>query len=229
MKNLTPLVKEYLKTKSSTLLTSIFKELEQPLLDKAKYAYYEQSFCSGEYNIDEYNKKSKKFEPKTKKAYIKLKNTHEVDFSDVLQSLRLHVLLLFSKWEQKVPFEHYLLSSLKYWKPHDIIKEAFKKEIRTLNNSELTTEDDSTGIDRYCIIEPTQRDFQKEAEDKELVRQFERCFQGLTKSELKVINLLKNNPELKQSQVAEILNVKKQRVSQIYAGLRKKYKGRLDF
>jgi RNA polymerase sigma factor (sigma-70 family) len=229
MKNITILVKDYLKTKNHKLLQEIFALIEKPLFDKTRYIYYVERFYVGSYRAEEFNKKTKKFQTIEKQRYIRLQDTHEIEFEDVLQSLKLYVIQLFSKWEQKVPFEHYLMNSLKHWKPTEVRSSAFKKEILTLSDTESTSDDGYSEFNTKCIVEPEQRNFNKIEDERYLVKNIEKCFKKLNHDELRVIQLLKENSNLKQTQIADIIGVTPQRINQIFKNLRKKYKGTLDF
>ena len=48
-------------------------------------------------------------------------------------------------------------------------------------------------------------------------------FENLNENEIKIINLFQENGNIKQTEVASILGVTKQRVKQILNGLKKKY------
>jgi RNA polymerase sigma factor (sigma-70 family) len=143
------------------------------------------------------------------KYEFKLVDTKQVELNDVKQELNLELLRMIKDWKGKQPFENYLFASLWNWRPKFVNKSLIQE---TFNIHEIDEDEDSK-IDNIPA-EPE--------EIKEDIN-IDEMFSDLTEIEKKIIILLKDNPELNQSELADIIGVTQQRISELMTNIRKKY------
>ena len=215
MNNLNELAKEYKQTKSQVILNNIFKLLYKALKDKASYVFYKQNFFKEKRTTEIFNRKTKRFEKKEEIITIKLYNTKKIELEDIEQELKLKVMELLTNFDVKKPFENYLFSTLKNWRPSYVQEVNFMKGLDTINESDLNNKDEENiNLDNFPapeqkIEEPTN---------------YEILFQNLTIQERFLINILRRCPNKKQQELADIIGVTHQRIDQILKVLRKKVK-----
>lgn len=193
--NLNNLIVQYKQTGDKKILNDIFSLLKNTIKEKSKYVYYHQRF----------NAKNLRF---------KLVDTKQIELIDIIQELNLFIMKLIDRCEIDKPFDKYLFSSLWNWKP-TIINREFKQNVRNKSLSDIDEEQFDVNFPAPITEEETK--------EKETINTDD-MFKKLTKREKKVIELLKNNPELNQFQLAEILGVTQQNISLIMQSLQKKYK-----
>jgi RNA polymerase sigma factor (sigma-70 family) len=213
---LNQLAKEYKKTASSIILNEIFKLLTDALHKKAQYVFYEQKFSKGKYDIEIFDKTTKQFQKEKRTETFRLCDTKKVEFVDVEQELNLKVMELLNKYDARKPFENYLFATLKNWRPTFIQNLNFTKGLNTVNESDLADINDKhSSLDEVVSVMP-----EEEIEIDDL-------FANLTEEEKKFIELKKKFPHKNQTEIATILGVTQQRVSQILIDLKKKCNYRL--
>jgi len=142
------------------------------------------------------------------KYEFRLVDTKQCELNDVKQELNLEILRMIKDWKGKQPFENYLFTSLWNWRPNFVNK----KLIQHMFNVHEDDEEDSKV--NNIPAEPTE--IEEEINIDEM-------FSNLTDIEKKIVILLKDNPELNQSQLAETIGVTQQRISELLLNIRKKY------
>jgi RNA polymerase sigma factor (sigma-70 family) len=198
MKTLNELAIEYKQTKDSKICNQIFELLKDKIKEKVKYIFYQQSFF-GEKNVI-------------------LSKTKKVEIGDVAQELNLFVLELLEKYDITKPFENYLYHSLSLWKPNFININFLREITGTISETDMVDEEGNSTFENTAITNPSQM---------EGIINYETLFKKLTLEEKMIINILRKNPDLNQSEVARRVGLSRERISQIYESLRKKYKNRL--
>ena len=149
------------------------------------------------------------------KKSIRLVDLKRMEFDDVLQDLRLRILELISQYDVKRPFENYYYTTLQFWFPKCLRNRDQREELGILTESEMkSNEDDSSVFDHLTTpaVYPI--------ENIEI-------FDNLSEMEKKVVDLFFDSPDKNQQEVAEILGVTQQRVSELIMNIRKKYNGPL--
>jgi RNA polymerase sigma factor (sigma-70 family) len=207
---LNELAKEYKQTKSNAILNKIFEVLSSEIKTKAQKIFYKQKFIKDKYEVEIFNKVTKKFVKAERVSTFKLCDTKKIDLEDVEQELYLLVMKLLENFDAEKPFENYLNATIKNWRPDFIRTFNFVQGLNTVNESELPEKNDKESTLDDIVIE------QKE------VVEIEDLFNNLTESEKKFIELKKLNLDKNQSQLAEIIGVTQQRVQQILESLKKK-------
>ena len=191
---LNELVVEFKKTKNSQILNQIFTSLSKVIHEKSKYIFYQQKFSA-------------------KKYVFRLVDTKQVDIMDVEQELNLFTLELINRCDINKPFDKYFYSSIWLWKPK-FINQDFVNSLRNVSDIKLSDEGDE-----YSLIDGVAT-FPKFDEPINL----DDLFDNLSDNERKILNILKDNPKTTQEKIAQVLGVTRERVSQIYVDIRKKYK-----
>jgi RNA polymerase sigma factor (sigma-70 family) len=143
------------------------------------------------------------------KFEFRLVDTKQYELNDVKQELNLEVLRIIKDYNINEPFEPYFFASLWNWKPRFVNK----KLIQQLLNIHEVDEDEDSKVNNIPA-EPV------EIEDE---LNIDEMFTNLTDIEKKIVILLKDNPELNQSQLAETIGVTQQRISELLVNIRKKY------
>jgi len=183
---LTELVIQYKKNKDNKILNTIFLLLEKNLKEKADYVFYQQNFFG--------------------KKGIKLSATKKVDYDDIKQELYYEILKIINTYDTKFPFENYLFSSLKFWKP-SIINTEFFKNLNTQSIYQINEEGEEENIaENIMITNPQKIEF----------------IEDLTNKEREIFDLLKSDINLTQIEIAEELGISQQRVSDLIASIKKK-------
>lgn len=152
-----------------------------------------------------------------KNSEFRICDTKQVELEDVIQELYLKVLKLIENCDINKPFDVYLYSALWCWKPSFLNIDFFNNWL----NKSLNCIVDEDGEEVYYDI-PVFPKFEEEINIDDL-------FFDLTKDERKLLNLLKDDPELTQTELAKYLGVTQQRISQFYESIRKKCKSNLYF
>jgi RNA polymerase sigma factor (sigma-70 family) len=195
MQNLTELVRQYKRTKSTILLGEIFGMLDKNLHKRAEYLFYQQK-----YNIGH--------------KWVKLVDLKRMELDDVLQDLRVQILELISRYDVKKPFENYLFSTLQFWFPKCLRNRDSKTTLSALTESETTHGDSDESIFNHLTVPAVY------PEDEFNSKEY---FDDLSEMEKKVVDLFFEFPDKTQVEVAEILGVTQQRVAQLISNIRVKY------
>jgi len=142
-------------------------------------------------------------------VYRKLKY-YKIEKEDIKQELYIKILTLIESYDPKEPFENYLFSCLKYWKPKlskdDVtnFKSLYDVDEETGEVSEINIEDKKQNNADYNII---------------LEEIFKECKTDL---ERKVCELLISHPGISQDQIAKKLGTYQFNISRIINKLRKR-------
>jgi RNA polymerase sigma factor (sigma-70 family) len=147
------------------------------------------------------------------KYEFRLVDTKQCDLNDVKQELNLEILRIINDYNVKEPFENYFFASLWRWKPRFINKKFIQQ---MFNIHEIDEDEESKMNNIPAKPEETNEDIN-----------IDELFSDLSEIEKKIVNLLKDNPELNQSELAETIGVTQQRISELMANIRKKYNKRL--
>jgi RNA polymerase sigma factor (sigma-70 family) len=124
----------------------------------------------------------------------------------------IEIMRIIKKYKCKKPFDNYLFASLWNWKPH-FLNKKFYNYLKN-NSAEIIDEEGN----EKSLIENIPQEENTTAE-----LDFKEMFENLNETEKKVINLLTENNDIKQSEIAEIIGVTQQRISQIIDEIKKKY------
>lgn len=201
------LVIDYKTTKHQKLLEEIFLLLDKLLIKKAKYIFYKQKFFKNYCVKRIYDEETKQYIDKQFTECFKLCDIGKVDYEDVLQELKIEVLRIIENYDIKKPFMTYLVSSIWKWRPDYIRNKQFVAELSNVEENENI-------LDKSFIEKSSE-----EINTKQILKRFS----NLTEQEEKYIKLKINHPEYNQSEIADILGVTQQRVSELKKNLRKKY------
>jgi RNA polymerase sigma factor (sigma-70 family) len=152
---------------------------------------------------------NKDIEKRVELIYRKLK-FYQIEREDIKQELYIKILTLIDTYDPKEPFENYLFSSLKNWKPKlskdDTInfEPLYKLNEETGEEVELNIEDKKqTNVDSGITLEEI----------------FKEC---KTEEERKICQLYLENPEITEEELAKKLGTYKMNISRIINRLRKK-------
>lgn len=144
-------------------------------------------------------------------TYRKLKY-YKIDKQDIQQELYIKILNLIDTYDPKEPFENYLFSCLKHWKPKlskddtTNFESLYKLDEKTGEEVEINIEDkNQTNIDSNIILEEI----------------FKEC---KTENEQKICELYLKNPKITEEEIAEKLGTYKMDISRILNKLRKRLK-----
>jgi RNA polymerase sigma factor (sigma-70 family) len=209
------LAKEYAETKDKNILPKIFKILKHILKKKASFVFYQQTFHEGKKLP-----KSKWFKNingeliPTYEHNFRLVDTKQTELEDIEQELALEVIRLLKKYNPKQPFDEYFFGTLWKWIPKFTTKNKF---LNYLKHNSMYIVDDA-GNEKSLIDDIPQ----KESFSSGLLN-FIDMFENLNENEIKIINLFQENGNIKQTEIARIIGVTKQRVKQILQGLKNKY------
>jgi len=216
MNNINLLAKEYKRTKSQIILNQIFKLLSSAIHKKATYVFYRQQFIKDKFEIEVFDKKTKNYKKEERVKCFRLCDTKKLELEDVEQELNLKVLELLENYDARKPFENYLFATLKSWRPIYIQDVNFIKGLDTKNESELPDKnDEQQTLDDIAIREPKEQNGEIE---------LDQLFENLSIQERKMLNILKNNPKITQTELAKRFNVTQERISQLFINIRLKYK-----
>jgi len=204
------LAKEYIETKDKTILVKIFKLLKHILKQKASFVYYQKTFHEGKLTghikaLD--GKKTPVYEHN-----FRLVDTKQTELEDVEQELAIEVIRILKKYKPTESFETYLFAAIWNWTPKFARKNKFFNYLK-FNSMNVV---DDTGKEKSLIDDIPQ---EKSVADEN----FTDMFENLNENEIKIINLFQENGNIKQTEIARIIGVTKQRVKQILQGLKKKY------
>jgi RNA polymerase sigma factor (sigma-70 family) len=203
------LAKEYSKTGNREVLTKIFTILQNLLKKKASFVFYAKTFHEGK--ITGHIKLNGKKIPVYKHNF-KLSETGQTELADVQSELAIELIRILKKYKPEQDFETYLIGALWNWTPKFARKNKFFNYLK-FNSMNVI---DDTGKEKSLIDDIPQA---KSMTDEN----FTDMFENLTENEIKIINLFQENGNIKQTEIAHILGVTKQRVKQILQGLQKKY------
>jgi RNA polymerase sigma factor (sigma-70 family) len=156
----------------------------------------------------------KKF--KASKYYFRLCDTHKVEEDDVLQELYLNVLETINRYDGVRPFDTYLFSTLWLWKPK-FINRDFYCQLKNISTVEYDNEDDE--VMHEIAVNPVY------PQDEIVI---DNLFTNLTEREKKIIDLLRQNTKLKRVELAEILEVSPESISQSLRSIKNKYKNNIN-
>jgi RNA polymerase sigma factor (sigma-70 family) len=155
--------------------------------------------------------KVRKIYIKSNKGYLYPNSDRQDLKRDIEQDLIIKILQLVKSVEirEEIPFENYLNKSLKNWLPCEM-----RKNDPTILKSDTITEneegEEESIIDKICA-----------SASLDSVAVEELFTEELTEEEKKIINLL--NEGYSQEEVAEKLNIGRQRISEKLKVIRKKY------
>ena len=194
MQDLNELVKMYKVSKDKKLIEQIFIMLKKVIDKKAEYTYYQRRFKIG-------------------KKYIRLSENNQIALEDVKQELYLDILRYIDRYDTSKLFDTYLFSSIWNWKPSFITNELANQS----KNVSIYKVDDEGNEDNLIEHIATFNEIDNQIDIDDL-------FDGLTEQEKILLNILKENSTIKQSELAEKLEVTQQYVSLLYESIRKKYK-----
>lgn len=153
------------------------------------------------------------FYQKTFRGHFKLVDMKQNTLDDVKQDLVVEVIKLLKKYKPEQSFSTYLISSLWKWTPKYTRKNKFFKYLKN-KSMNIIGED---GEEKSLIDDiPQTSHFEGNLVD---------LFENLTETEIKIVNLFQENNNINQSEIAGIVSLTQQRVSQIFQGLKKKYIG----
>lgn len=184
--NLEKLVKNYKRKKDIYILDQIFKNLNNILNEKASYIFYKQTFFG--------------------KEEIKLCDTKQIELDDVKQELYLEVLRIINEYNIRLPFENYLYSNLKLWKPK-FINADFLKNFKTQSIYQTNDEGEEENLaDNMSSPEPLNIEFNT----------------PLTEKEQEIWELLQGDLHLSQEEIAEELSISQKSVSNLISSIKKK-------
>jgi len=195
--NLNELVVEYKKTNNSKILEEIFIKLKRTIHEKAQYVFYHQKF-------------------QAKNFKFRLVDTKQVDLEDVEQELNLKILELINSFDVEKEFDKYLYGTLWIWKPR-FVNSDFIRNLKNVSSIETDDEGNEFSIIDGIAVLPKQHE---EINVNDL-------FVDLTEQEKILLNILKENPEINQSELSEKIEVTQPRISQLYDSIRKKLKSDL--
>jgi len=222
MDNLTQLAKQYKSTKDPNISNQIFKLLDNAIKQKASYVFYKQKFIKDRNKVHEmeiFDKESKSFKSKLVPSCFRLCDTKKIDLEDIIQECNLFILELLEKYNPKKPFENYLFSSLKDWRPECIRNYNFMQDVDTINESNLPKlENTNLTLDNMLLKEADKTEEELQEENIEM----EDLFKKLTKKERNFLKTKKEYPDANQSQIAKIIGVTPQNISLILKSLKKK-------
>lgn len=137
---------------------------------------------------------------------IKLYLTKQIELLDVIQDLNLFILKLIKNYDIKQPFENYLFRSLKFYKPSFINKE-FIKTLKTQSIYQMNKEGEEENIaEEKLILEYKEIEFNE----------------PLTEKEQEIFDLIKEDMNLTQEDIAKELGISQQSVSIIIASIKEK-------
>jgi len=153
----------------------------------------------------------KDIEKKVELIYQKLKY-YKKEKEDIKQELYMKILNIIESYDPKEPFENYLFSCLKHWSPKLV-------EEDTINYEPLYKVDEETGDEIIINVEnKTQENIDSNIVLEEI---FKEC---KTKIEKKVCELLIENPDMSQEEIAKECKTYKMNISRIINKLRKRLK-----
>jgi RNA polymerase sigma factor (sigma-70 family) len=216
MDNLNLLAKEFKRTKLRIISNRILTLLSAPIHQKATYVFYKQQFIKEKFKIEVFDKKTKTYKIEERVKCFRLCDTKKLEIEDIEQELNLKVLELLENYDARKPFSNYLFGTLKNWRPSYIQDVNFIKDLDTQNESELPDKEN----EQQTLDDVTDNYQSRQNEEIEL----DYLFENLTEAEKKFIKLRLKNPQKNQSELALIIGVSQERVSQIIEGLRKKVK-----
>jgi len=206
---LNKLAKEYSENKDKIVLTKIFAILKNLLKKKASFVFYARKFHEGKITGHIKTLEGKKIP--VYKHNFKLCETGQTELADVQSELAIELIRILKKYKPEQDFETYLIGALWNWTPKFARKNKFFNYLKFNSMSVV----DDEGKEKSLIDEIPQ----PESSDNNFIDMFE----NLTENEIKVINLFQENGNIKQTEIARIIGVTKQRVKQILQGLKNKY------
>lgn len=127
-----------------------------------------------------------------------------IEVEDVKNELRLFILELINKTDIEKPFDKYLYSSIWNW-GNSLV------ELHDSNIREKSKNVDDGYYDNLAVVNPQVNKYNWEN-------------MNLNEIERKIVEILKENHHIKQSQLAVLLGVTQARISQIFKVLRQKIK-----
>jgi len=233
MINLTSLVKEYKETKNKLLLDKIYLELQSTIKQKARFIYYAKWYPLNLYHPCKYCRNCTKLNniPKSEhnlickncqdckciKGFFNLKKNNLCDYEDVENDLWLEILRTIGNFDTTKDFNTYLFSNLWEFIPTFITKNF----IKSLTNKSLIKIDEE-GNESESEREISEEETQTKQIDLDNILKL--C---KTKRKKEIVRLLAKG--LKQEEIAEILKVSPQYISNVLKGLRNILKNMVDF
>jgi len=231
MINLTSLVKEYKETKNKLLLDKIYLELQSTIKQKARFIYYAKWYPLNLYHPCKYCRNCTKLNniPKSEhnlickncqdckciKGFFNLKKNNLCDYEDVENDLWLEILRTIENFDTTKDFNTYLFSNLWEFIPTFITKNFIKS---LTNKSLVKIDEEGNESEREISEEETQ------TKQIDLDNILKLC---KTKRKKEIVRLLAKG--LKQEEIAEILKVSPQYISNVLKGLRNILKNMVDF
>ena len=233
MINLTSLVKEYKETKNKLLLDKIYLELQSTIKQKARFIYYAKWYPLNLYHPCKYCRNCTKLNniPKSEhnlickncqdckciKGFFNLKKNNLCDYEDVENDLWLEILRTIENFDTTKDFNTYLFSNLWEFIPTFITKNF----IKSLTNKSLIKIDEE-GNESESEREISEEETQTKQIDLDNILKL--C---KTKRKKEIVRLLAKG--LKQEEIAKILKVSPQYISNVLKGLRNILKNMVDF
>jgi RNA polymerase sigma factor (sigma-70 family) len=215
MDNLDQLVKEYKQTTDKNILNQIFKLLKPTVVDKARFIFYKQKFIKDTKVMRLFDQEKKKFINKECNTYFKLADVKLMEFEDVMQEINLLVLKLIDNYDTNLAFSHYLVSSLKNWRPPCIRDDIIKHQLKNVSTTCVNEEGEETNLIDNIPVQPNVEE-----------PNMEDLFVDLTETDKKIIKILNENPKANHTELAELLGLTDGRISQIITELKNKCKNR---
>lgn len=223
MNNITLLVIKYKKSKDKIILNQILANLENLINKKSKYIYYKKWYPLSLYNKCKYClncNKNKSYCKKClkclcQKGYFNLYTNHLCELEDVKNELYIKVLKSVEYYNEPEDFKKYLITTLWNWQPAFITADF----VRNVNTQSLYIID-KEGEEKELDIEDntTEENMEKRLNIESILK---KCNTDLEKN---IINLLFDNPNLTQEELAKILNIDRSYISKILKKLQKKLK-----
>jgi DNA-directed RNA polymerase specialized sigma24 family protein len=150
-------------------------------------------------------------EKRVELIYRKLEH-YQIDKKDIKQELYIKILSILHNYDIREPFENYLFSSLKYWKPKltkdDTIsfESLYKSDENSGEELEIDIEDKrQTNTDSNIILEEIYKECKNEIERK-------------------ILNCLLENPGLSHYDLEKELKIPRRTITSIINRLREKLK-----
>jgi len=219
MKTLNELAIEYKTTKNKETLNQIFVSLQKTIKEKTTHTFYKRKFVRAMIDVEVMNDEGTKKIMKRLPQCFTLYGTKLIELEDVEQELNLEILNIIERYDISRPFDKFLYSSIWLWQPNFVNKDF----INQLSNISLSTAEGEGQYNEELINNlSVMPQFDESFDVREL-------FTNLTETEEKLLNILKNNSGLKQAQLVKIMGVTKQRISQLFKSIQKKYISPLDF
>jgi RNA polymerase sigma factor (sigma-70 family) len=230
------LIVNYKQTKNQKNLEEIFKLLQSTLKNKIKFVYFNKWYSFNIYIKCKYCqncKHNKELQDRLKemkrrelceecndcicsKGYFNLKKNNLCEYKDVEQDLNLEILKLIDSFDVEIgDFNSYLFSSLWDWRPSFITLDF----VESINHNSLFKMDEA-GEEQDLNVEDkkSQEKIKSNLNIEDILNKCE------TVVEKNICELLLENPNLSQDDLAKKLGTYKMDISRIIKKLRKRLK-----